>query len=411
MMPAALPPMAPERPRAIRDGATSMEAPMLRRMTAPILALAVLSACGGAGSGDPLYLGLAGPLDLSYGKAMHQAARLAAEEINRMGGIAGRPIALVVEDDGADPQRAIEIAGRLRDDPRIVAVVGHVTSGATLAAAEIYNHPTRGVVALSPTASSPLVTNAGPWTFRVCPSDLYQGPVLANWAARRMNRRRVAVLYANDPYGRGLMESFAGAFEQAGGRVSFRDPFLLSQMEEETALDPYLQRAIRSGVDGIMIAGLLDEGEHILRAARRLGYTGPVFGADGLIGLEARGAVAEGVFISAPFLPDRADEAAQRFVTAYEQRFGEGADAYGALTYDAVRVLARALEHILERGGPSSGQPLRTAVRDYLAAIGTDHAPFEGVTGRIVFDANGDVPGKEITVGVVRQGRLRTAGL
>jgi branched-chain amino acid transport system substrate-binding protein len=380
-------------------------------LMAPLTAALILAGagCGGTDGGDALYIGVAGPMELSYGKAMRQAVVMAVEDVNAAGGIAGRRIELLFEDDAADPQRAIAIAARFRDDPRVVAVVGHVTSGATLAAAEIYNHPTRGLVELSPTASSPAVSDAGPWTFRVCPSDLYQGPVLANWAIRVLPRREVAVLYANDAYGRGLLESFTAAFERGGGRIVTRDPFLPSLMEEETALDPYLRRAILAGVDGIMIAGLADEGEMILRSARRLGYTGSVLGADGLIGLETRGDLAEGLYVSAPFLPDRPDPAARRFVAAYEERYGESADAYGALSYDAILLLVRGLEHTLRSRRTSSGQALRTALRDYLAAVGVDHPPFEGVTGRIIFDENGDVPGKEIAIGVVQGGELRTA--
>ena len=298
---------------------------------------------------------------------------------------------------------AAGFATELRDDPSIVAVVGHINSGATLAAAKIYNDDENGIVAVSPASSSPLISDAGPWIFRVCPSDLLHGPALARWAYERLGAQRVAAIYANDDYGRGVIETFGAAFVAAGGQVLSRDPYLPDMLESANAVDPYLERAVRNGMDALMIAGQADAAERIIAAARRLGYTGPVIGPDGLTNLRDAGSLAEGVYISSAFLPDRQDPAAQAFVRAYQERFRELPDHRGAMTYDAIRLLARAIEQV----GTN-----RTAIRDYLANVGqtADNPAFEGVSGTIRFDANGDVAGKEVTIGVVRAGRLVTAG-
>src|SRR5690606_20896006 len=168
-------------------------------------------------------------------------------------------------------------------------------------------------------------------------------------------------------------------------------------------VDPYLERAVRNGMDALMIAGQADAAERIIAAARRLGYTGPVIGPDGLTNLRDAGSLAEGVDISSAFLPDRQHPAAQAVARAYQERFRELADHRGAMTYDALRLLALAIEQV----GTN-----RTAIRDYLANVGqtADNPDFEGVSGTIRFDANGDVAGKEVTIGVVRAGRLVTAG-
>lgn len=387
----------------------------MRKCGIALLAAALLAGCGG--DEQPVYLGLAGPMELSYGQALRQAAEMAVDEINRAGGVDGRRLALVVKDDGADPQRAIEVASELKADPRVVAVIGHITSGATLAAAEVYEAgDDGGLLQLSPSASSPTVSDAGDWTFRVCPSDLQHGPALARWAHQQLDSRRVAIVYANDDYGRGVLRSFGSAFEQAGGSVIARDPYLPALIESETALDPYLRLANRRGMDALVIAGLLEEARTILDAARRLGYEGPVLGPDGLIGIESAGETAQEVYVSSPFLPDRSTPQAREFVDAFRQRYGRAPDAFAALSYDATRLVADALETVLPRQRrntePTLGdaQRLREALRDHIATVGRSSPAFQGATGAIAFDENGDPVDKEIVVGVVRDGRLVTAG-
>lgn len=371
----------------------------LSTRTAVLAAAITLAASCGADAG-PIYIGVAGPVSAPNGRSMRLAAEMAVQEINSRGGIDGRDLALVVRDDAASSETAIEVAQELRDDPRIVAVVGHVNSSATLAAAAIYNEGANPVLQISPASSSPRVSTAGRWTFRVCPSDLQHGPALARWAAEQLGGRRIAVLYANDAYGRGVVQSFDEGLEGSDAQVIARDPYRPELLASAEALDPYLERAIARGMDVLMIAGQASEAETIIRAARRLGYDGPVVGADGLTGLTAGGGIAEGVYVSSAFLPDRPDTAAQRFVRAYVDAHGEPPDHRGAMTYDTIHLIARALREV----GPD-----RERLRDHVAGIGTTFAPFPGVSGSIAFDENGDVVDKPIAIGVVRDGRLVTA--
>lgn len=368
------------------------------RIAGAALAVA-LGACGGAQSGQ-IHVGVAGSMETAGGRAVRQAAEMAVEEINARGGIGGRRLALVVKDDGGDPHRAIQVATELREDARVVAVIGHINSAATLAAATAYNHPRQGVAAVSPTASSPLVTQAGPWTFRVSPSDLAYGPALAAWA-RAQGRRRAAVLYANDEYGRGVAASFAGAFRKDGGEVVSLDPYLPEMLGSGTGPEPYLRRALDRGMDALFIAGRAEDAAVILPHVRRLGYAGVVMGADGLLGIEAEGEVGEGVFIGAAFFADARAEAAARFVAEYQRRYRQPANADAALGYDAMLVV----EQALARAGTD-----RDRVRAYLEGIGSRNPAVAGVTGTIRFDANGDVREKEVAVGVVRGGNVVSAG-
>ena len=385
----------------------------LRRVTAP-LAFAGLAACGAGGAEAPIHIGLAGPVNQPNGRSMHLAAQMAVDEINLEGGINGRPLALVVKDDEANQEKAVAVATELKDDPRVVAVVGHINSFATRAAARIYNDEQRGVVELSPASSAPEISEAGDWTFRVCPTDLQHAPALADWVYNRLGRSRAAVLYTNDAYGRGIVDVFAQAFERAGGTVVARDPFL-PQIVDSIGVDPFLERAIRNRMDALIIAGQAEPALSIIRAARRLGYRGPILGADGLTSLREAGPIAEGVYVTSAFLPDRPTEEARRFVDAYVQRYGELPDHRGAMTYDAIRLLARVLREI---DAPSAlgTQPsmretatVRRAIRDYLAGVGTRHPAFEGVSGTIRFDEKGDVVGKDVAVGIIRNGQIVTA--
>ncbi|HEX6909859.1 MAG TPA: ABC transporter substrate-binding protein [Longimicrobium sp.] len=365
--------------------------------------LAGTAACG-AGGGDTIYIGVAGPLSAANGISMKRAAEMAVAEINRDGGIRGDSIVLVFKDDGADPQKAIQVASELKGDPGIVAVIGHVNSSASLRAATIYNADDdigAPVLQISPASSAPALRQAGPWTFRVTPTDLEFSPALAAHA-RGMALSRAAVVYANDDYGQGVRNTFERAFRSGGGTVVAADPYLPAVLEQGTELDPYLMRAMGRGADALVIGGQAAEGVKIIQAARRLGFRGPILGSDGLTSAKDAGPVAEGVFVSSAFLPDRPDTAAQRFVAAYRQAYNSLPDHRGAMAYDIVHLLARAIE---EAGTD------RQALRDYVARIGLeDGVPAHpGVSGVIAFDTAGDVRNKPVTVGVVRGGQLVTA--
>ena len=372
------------------------------------LALPLLfAACGRDGGGGEIVIGVAGPITKANGRSMKLAAEMAAAEINAAGRVRGRPIRLEFGDDEGDASKAIEVARALRGNPEVVAVVGHVNSAASLKAAGIYNAAAGSegdpVAQISPASSSPQLTQAGEWTFRVCPTDLEFSPVLAQWAAQRLGSRRAAVLYANDDYGQGVRASFEDAFRRGGGQVVSADPYLPAVYDRDDALDPYLVRAIRRGADALVIGGQAAEGTKIIAAARRLGYTGPILGSDGLTGVKDAGPVAEGVFVSSAFLPDRDSEKARKFVAEYQRRYNELPDHRGAMAYDVVYLLRDAIERV----GTD-----RRAIRDYLARVGAEggNPAFEGVSGTIRFDENGDAKGKEVAVGVVRGGRLVSAG-
>ena len=330
---------------------------------------------------------------------MKRAAELAVEEINARGGIQGRPLELIERDDFADPDSAVFVASDLYE-AGVSAVIGHLFSGTTLAASPVYNGGSDPVAAISPSSSSPEISSAGDFTFRICPSDLAHGVALARWVYDTLGLHRGAVLYLNDQYGRGVRQTFVRDFVRRGGELVSIDPYL----GDAPDVGPYLDRLVKLGrIQFLMVAGNRGEAEEILRLARTRGLQMPVLGGDGLEGIEEAGAIADGVYLSSAYLPTIATPANKAFLQAYRKKFpGAGfPNQPAAATYDAVYLLA----DVIARAGPK-----RADVRRALAQIGTSTPAFKGVTGTVAFDMRGDVPNQAVYIGIVRDGEVRLAG-
>ncbi|MBK6422551.1 MAG: branched-chain amino acid ABC transporter substrate-binding protein [Gemmatimonadetes bacterium] len=343
----------------------------------------------------PVRIGLAGPFTDSVGAPMLRAATLAVEQINAAGGINGRPIELVARDDHGDPDTAVMVATALQA-AGVVAVIGHVYSGATLAAAPVYNDPAHPVVQLSPSSSAPRVTTAGEWTFRVCPSDLQYGTALARYAANQLGLTSASVLYANNEYGRGLRQTFIDEFVRLGGRIEDVDPYAPVAPD----VGAYVARLLRRKRSQVLVIGGNEaDALAVLRAIRGGGVTLPVMGGDGLEGLEAGGPVTEGTYIALGYLPSQATPPNRAFVAGYRARYPAASDPTqaAAASYDILWML----REIIARVGTD-----RTRIRDAVAAVGNGAPAFEGAGGTIAFDANGDLPNPNVVLGRVAGGRL-----
>jgi len=370
---------------------------LLATRTFLLAATLLISAC--RLSSGPIRIGLAGSLSDPVGVPMKHAAELAVEEINAAGGIGGRPLELVQRDDYADPDSAVFVATDLYE-AGVSAVIGHLFSSTTLAAAPVYNGGADPVAAVSPSSSSPEVSTAGDYTFRICPSDLAHGAALARWVYDTLALRRGAVLYLNDQYGRGVRQTFVKDFTRRGGALQSIDPYL----GDVPHVGPYLDRLAKgSGTDFLLVAGNRLEAEEILRQARKRGLTMPVLGGDGLEGIEAAGSLAEGVYVSAAYLPTLSTPANKAFLQAYRRKFPSAGlpNQPAAATYDAVYLL----RDVIARAGTK-----RQAIRRELARVGTGAPAFRGVTGVVAFDTRGDVPNQAVYIGVVRNGNVRLAG-
>lgn len=348
-----------------------------------LLCTFALVACGGEVT--EYRLGMAGPFSEAFGLANKQGAELALEQINAAGGINGKPLHLEFRDDSGDGSKAAAIAQEFVDDTRISGVVGHVTSGAMVAAAKVYDGH---LAALATTASSAELTGISRWTFRVISSDSANGVDLARFA-ERIGKRRAYVLYENDAYGRGLADAFRRTFK---GEILGFDPIDGAGRDAEV----FVSWAQAQRADLIFVAGTDRSGVAILRAARAAGVTADFLGGDGWTPVTADPVASEGALVGAPFTAQDPRPEAQRFVQAYREKYGSDPDGNAALAYDAVWVMAAALR--------SAGSD-RDAVRDWLASR-TTRNPVPGVTGNIAFSLSGDPIGKALTVALVRDGAL-----
>jgi branched-chain amino acid transport system substrate-binding protein len=356
-------------------------------------------AIGCRAESGPVKIGLAGPFTDPIGAPMLRAAELAVAEINAAGGIGGRPVELLALDDYGNADSAIAVATRLYDSD-VAGVVGHLFSSTTIASAPVYNAPPRAVVAVSPSSSAPEISGAGDWTFRVCPSDGAHGLALARWARERLGLQRGTAFYLNDDYGRGVRQTFASEFVRRGGELLAANPYLGDRPE----VDAYIERLARDREsEFVLLAGNRGEAEEILRRADARGVRLPAMGGDGLEGIEAAGELAEGIHLTAAYVPSVPTPENNRFVEAYRRRYPDAGlpNQPAAGTYDAVRLLAE----VIGRAGTE-----REAVREALAGVGSVSPAFAGVTGPIAFDEVGDVPDGRVYVTVVRNGRIELAG-
>lgn len=315
---------------------------------------------------------------------------LAVERLNETEGVRFR---MRVPDSSATS--AVQIAQELRNDPSVIAVVGHTESGSTLEVLPIYADDEHGgrnaVVAVSPTASSPRLTGISPWFFRVAPSDDDAARYVADWVADSLGARRAAVIYRNDSYGRDWSMTFMSQFRRRGNEIAVRDPYLTGIMEWEA----YALHIKEMGADVVLFPGDAEDALEFLRALRAAGVTAPFVGGDGT---EAMGASpdARGSRFVAFYRVDHAtSEEARRFVQIYRERYNSDPDMFAALSYDAALAIGRTVQ---------AGARTRAAVRDGLEKIGSPGTPpLEGAGGRIAFNDRHDVAGRSVVVAFARE--------
>jgi branched-chain amino acid transport system substrate-binding protein len=345
---------------------------LLRRILL-VSALGALASCGRA-AGTTVKFGAAGPENDPNGAANRKGVELALDEINHAKGHAFH-FEPVFRNDSAKGDRAAIIAQEFVNDPGIIAVIGHVNSGAMMAAARIYDGH---LPAVATAATSPALSGISPWTFRVISSDSLNGLSVAQHMSR-LAKRRAVILYEDNAYGRGLAESFRRGFT---GEIIGMDP-VSDQAGED--LEPFITWIKQKQADLVFVAGTATSGIAFLQEARRQRLDAAFAGGNGWATL-VDNPLAEGAEFPTPFNAQDSRPAVKAFVDAYRAKYGEAPSAYAALAYDATKLLAQAVDKV----GPD-----RIKVRDYLAHL---PEPYDGVTGAITFGANGDPTGKTMVM-------------
>jgi branched-chain amino acid transport system substrate-binding protein len=328
-------------------------------------------------------------------QSIYNGVELAVAQLNaKYGGKLGGAKFQMVK-GAADVSDPVRIADTFRNNPTVVGVVGHPESGTTLAAIDEYadtkNAGRNGVVTISPTGTSPALSGANRWLFRVCPSDVQSSRAVARFLLDSLKARRASIIYRNDSYGKDWAKSFTDAYKQGNGVVVQRDPYL----QGATAWDAYAGYLKVLKPDVLLFPGSQEDALVALRAMRAAGVTTPLIGGDATSGLEDNASEFPDVRYTAFFLARRATSTeAREFIDAYTRKYKEAPDQRAALAYDAAMLIGR---------GAAEVGPDRTKIRDYVESIGNGRPPMAGVAGPLAFDDKHDPVNKPVVIARVGQ--------
>lgn len=320
-----------------------------------------------------------------------EGVQMAVEEINARGGVLGRPMRIVKFDDQASVTEGMAVAQLMASDPELFAVVGHRNSFVAIPAAEVYARA--GLLYIAPSATSPELTRRGyELTFRTIPSDVSIARQMAQYAASQ-GHRRLAIAYTDDAYGRGLANAFEDAAEALGIRIV--DRLIHFGDVQETRQTVAKWRALN--YDGIFVSGAVPRTAEMISLIRQAGAEVPILGGDGLDAeqlLTVAGEHAEGVVFGTVFDPLDPDAAVQKFARDFEARFGVPPDTWAAQGYDAIHLIADAIDQA------------QSINREAVAEVLRQTTQWIGVTGVHGFDQTGEIVGKPIVRKTVKDGRF-----
>ncbi|NMD71342.1 ABC transporter substrate-binding protein [Bacillus sp. DNRA2] len=374
---------------------------------ASTMMIGLLAGCSGGkeessgGGGDSKTIKFGVNLELSgavasYGESLEQGIDLAVAELNKDGGIDGKEIKLVKVDNKSEAAEATSAAIKLTSQDKVTAIIGAATSGNTVAQVQIAND--NKTVLLSPSGTAPNVTvnekgKLNEYAFRTSYIDPFQGTVAANFAANEL-KVKTAVIFADSAsdYAKGLAESFKKTFEAAGGKVIAEEAY----MGKDTDFRSTLTRIKGKNPEFIFIPGYYEEVGLIVKQARESGIDVPLMGADGWDSpklVELAGAKAlNNTFITNHYSSEDPDQKIQNFVKKYKEKYDASPNAFNALGYDTVYLLADAIER--------AGSTDSTKIKDALAKT----KDLSLVTGSVTIDKDHN-PVKSATVLEYKDGK------
>jgi branched-chain amino acid transport system substrate-binding protein len=360
------------------------EEPAAQKADAP---RAIEAAAVRIGSASPL----TGP-QAHIGNDIRNGVQLAIEDANAAGvEIGGRKVKLelVAEDDEANPTKATTVAQKLVDS-KVVAVVGHFNSGASIPASKIYSDA--GVPQISPSSTNPKYTQQGfKTTFRVVAHDDQQGPTLGRYATATLKAKAIAVIDDSTAYGQGLADAFEKTAKEAGAKIVARE----HTTDKDTDFKSILTKIKGRNPDLIMFGGIDPQAGPMVKQMSELGIKAKYIGGDGMQTpnfIKLAGPAAEGVMASMPGLPKEKMPGGAEFLKKFKAKFNQDVELFAPMGYDAVMVFVDSMK----RAG--STDPAK-----FLPEIGK--TSYNGVIGPIAFDEKGDLKNAPITIYVVKGGK------
>ncbi|HOI21865.1 MAG: ABC transporter substrate-binding protein [bacterium] len=356
-----------------------------------IVAAFALTSCGG-GKATEIKIGGISPLTgeaATFGQSTKNGMELAVEEWNAAGGVLGKQVKLIVEDDKGDPAEGAAVFSKLIEQDKVVAIVGGITSRVALAGAPIAQ--AAKVPMVTPTATNEKVTQVGDYIFRSCFIDPFQGSVMAKFAVQDLGILNAGVIFdlGND-YSKGLAETFSASLTSLGGQV------LASEGYPSGATDfkAQLTKIVQAKPEAVYIPAYYNDVGLIAKQIRELGYEGKLLGCDGWDSSELvniGGTAVDGGFFTNHYSKDDTRPVVQDIVRKYSAKYGAPPDALAVLAYDGMNILLDAVK----RAGKTNNEAIRDALKTTdLACVG----------GQIRYDENRN-PVKSVVIIEMKDGQ------
>jgi len=352
----------------------------------------VMTFCLTAGAlAAEITMALVGPMtgDLAqYGVSMKEGTALAVAKFEA----GGDKVKLVTEDDRGNPQESASVAQKIAGQKEILGVVGPFGTPTALAAAPIYERAKITIIA--PASSAVKYNEAGPYHFRVNVTSEIHVLGTAKFIKEVLKAKKVAIIYEKTDWGIGYRKALVESFKKAGGiEVVYDDGFVRGPTTDFMAI---LTKIKEAGPEVLCHATLYTESALIAKQSKKLGLKVVHLGNPGTHSdklMKLGGQAAEGVICVGEFHADMKRAEAQEFVKAYKAKFNKEPDEFAALSYDATMIILNAIK--------KAGSTDRDKIREAVAATKN----FKGVTGDLSFDEKGDIPYKDVTFMVVKDGR------
>lgn len=354
-------------------------------MVLVVVSLTILNACQKSSEVDEkkvVKVGFMGPLTgdaASYGLSIKKGVELAEKDLNI------KDIDLIYEDSKCEGKEAVTVINKLIFVDGVSAIIGEVCSGATLASAPIANQ--NGVILISAASTSPRITDAGDYIFRTVPSDALQGNFGANLVYKK-GYRKLAILYSNEEYGLGFSKVLSESFKKAKGNVVATETF----ERGSTDLRTQLTKIKSANPDTIfLISNSPDAAVAALKQIKELNMDVAIFGSEGVKSnaiIKGAGEAAEGLVVTS------VSSGTTNFTRRHTEVYGEAPGPFAAQGFDAFKAIALAIQN-----GASTGKEIMEKLKS---------SDFDGASGHIAFNENGDILGN-YDIYVVRDGVFKVS--
>jgi branched-chain amino acid transport system substrate-binding protein len=314
--------------------------------------------------------------DAAYGTATKRGLELALEKINSTGGINGKRLEIIYEDDQMNATKATSAIQKLTAVDKVPVILGAFGSSVTLAIAPIAEKDK--VVLFSASSTADAIKDAGDYIFRNVPPNKGQGKTAAEFSLNQLKVKTAAILQMNNDYGVSLSDSFKATFEAGGGKILSVESYNPGSSDFRAQLT----KIRGQHPDIIFFPGHYEPSGLILKQAKELGLTCTFVGGDGSYApnlIQIAGGAAEGSYYTLMAMGNAdTDKDVQSFVSSFKAKYGEEPDVYSAYAYDALMTVAEAIR----KGGYSAD-----GIKDVLYGM----SDFKGVAGMTRFDTNGEV--------------------